>query len=160
MSGTRRLRALIVDDEPAARRLLATLLADEPDIEVAGTCTHGAEAVTWLQAHRADLVFLDINMPGLDGFGVLESLEDKPPAVVFVTAHGEFALRAFEVEAWDYLLKPFDAERLRQTLDRIRQRLDRESPGRLGDELAPLLERLGDRPARSSGSPCPTAAVG
>lgn len=119
---SRPVRALIVDDEPMARRLLGNLLAKEADIEVVGTCRHGAEAVHWLGQNTADLLFLDVQMPGMDGFELLAALP-SPPAVIFVTAHDTFAVRAFEAEAWDYLLKPFDEERLRQTLARVRKRL-------------------------------------
>ncbi|MEM6795531.1 MAG: LytTR family DNA-binding domain-containing protein [Acidobacteriota bacterium] len=121
-----RLRVLVVDDEPAGRRLLTQLLEREPGLEVVGVCGHGEEAITVLRACPVDLVFLDIRMPGKDGFEVVQALEDPPP-VVFVTAHDEFAPRAFEVEAWDYLLKPFDETRLRETLARVRRRLAAQS---------------------------------
>ncbi|MEM8995138.1 MAG: LytTR family DNA-binding domain-containing protein [Acidobacteriota bacterium] len=116
-----RLRVLIVDDEPAGRRLLRQLLEREPGIDIVGVCRHGDEAVTVLGACEIDLLFLDVRMPGRDGFEVIQAL-DAPPPVVFVTAHEEFALRAFDVEAWDYLLKPFDETRLRETLRRVRAR--------------------------------------
>lgn len=126
------LRALLVDDEPAARRLLVDLLADIPEVHPVGMCRNGREALQWLETQRADLLFLDVRMPGMDGFDVLEALgpdtEKTPrPAVIFVTAYDEFAIRAFEAEAWDYLLKPFDAERLRQTLHRVQKRLHRQT---------------------------------
>ncbi|MEO1365779.1 MAG: LytTR family DNA-binding domain-containing protein [Acidobacteriota bacterium] len=123
-----RLRVLIVDDEPAGRRLLRQLLEREPGIDIVGVCRHGDEAVTVLGACEIDLLFLDVRMPGKDGFEVIQAL-DHPPPVVFVTAHEEFALRAFDVEAWDYLLKPFDETRLRETLRRVRARFEAsESP--------------------------------
>ncbi|MEL7059422.1 MAG: LytTR family DNA-binding domain-containing protein [Acidobacteriota bacterium] len=125
LSTVPRLRVLIVDDEPAGRRLLRQLLEREPGIEITGICHHGEEAVTVLRACEVDLLFLDVRMPGKDGFEVLKSLDD-PPAVVFVTAFDEFALRAFDVEAWDYLLKPFDEVRLRETLARARRRIANE----------------------------------
>lgn len=122
------LRALIVDDEPAARRLLTDLLNQVPDVEPVGSCRNGREALAWLASQRADLLFLDVEMPGMSGFDVLEGLgsetEESPrPAVIFVTAHDDFAIRAFEADAWDYLLKPFDGERLEQALERVRKRL-------------------------------------
>lgn len=138
---SRPLRALIVDDEPAARRLLARLLAKEPHVEVAGTCRHGGEALHWLRESSVDLLFLDIQMPGMNGFEMLAALE-SPPAVVFVTAHDDFAVRAFEAEAWDYLLKPFDEERLRQALERVRKRLGREEGRSDVHDLAMIQRRL------------------
>src|SRR5438093_1146336 len=111
-----KIRALIVDDEPLARERLASLLASEDDIQVVGQCTNGLEAVAGIQEKTPDLVFLDVQMPELDGFGVLAALEGtfgagaSRPAVIFVTAHDRFALKAFEVHAIDYLLKPFDRE--------------------------------------------------
>ena len=122
-----RLRVLIVDDEPAGRRLLQQLLEREPGIDIVGVCRHGDEALTVLGACAVDLLFLDIRMPGKDGFEVLRALE-MPPPVVFVTAYDNFAVEAFEVEAWDYLLKPFDESRLRETLQRVRRRLQEPSP--------------------------------
>ena len=146
---TGEIRALIVDDEPAARALLLHMLDDEPGITVVGECGNGDEAVRWLAEKKADLVFLDIRMPGRDGFDVLRALDpaDLPP-VVFVTAHDEFAVRAFEAQAWDYLLKPFDVERLRQTLARVRTRLAAADAGSLADRLEDLLHEVAvrDRP--------------
>jgi two-component system LytT family response regulator len=116
------LRTLIVDDEEPARRLLAELLAGEEGVEVVGECRNGFEAVQAIQTSRPDLVLLDVQMPKLDGFEVLALLE-TPPAVVFVTAYDQYAVRAFEVHAVDYLLKPVSGERLHATLLRVRQRL-------------------------------------
>ena len=123
MSGTRnRLRALLVDDEELARAVLRELLAAHPDIEVAGECANGFEAVKAVSELQPDLVFLDIQMPKLNGFEVLELL-DRDVAVVFVTAYDQYALRAFEVHAVDYLLKPFGEERLAAALAEARRRL-------------------------------------
>jgi two-component system, LytTR family, response regulator len=121
------IRTLVVDDEPFARASLRILLGVDPEIEIAGECGSGEEAVEAITRLRPDLVFLDIRMPGCDGFEVLERLgAAAPPAVVFLTAYDEYALRAFEVEAIDYLLKPFDDARFARTLrrakDTIRQR--------------------------------------
>jgi two-component system LytT family response regulator len=116
------LRVLIVDDEEPARRLLAELLAGDEDVEIAGECRNGFEAVQAIQSLAPDLVLLDVQMPKLDGFEVLELLE-RPPMVVFVTAYDEYAVRAFEVHAVDYLLKPVSAERLHDALARVRERL-------------------------------------
>ena len=122
-----RIRALIVDDEELARARLRQLLEGEPDIEIAGECADGHEAVAAIKKSPPDLVFLDVQMPELDGFGVLEAVGTEPmPVIVFVTAHDRFALRAFEVHAVDYLLKPFDRERfqkaLRHAMEQVRSR--------------------------------------
>ena len=115
------LRALIVDDEPLARRRLRALLQDEPDIEIADECDDGPSAVAAAKRLAPDIMFLDVQMPGMDGFGVLRSVAtDQLPAVVFVTAYDAHALKAFDVHAVDYLLKPFDRKRLRQALQRAR----------------------------------------
>ncbi|RMH20519.1 MAG: response regulator, partial [Gemmatimonadetes bacterium] len=113
------LTVVIVDDEPLARERVRTMLTGEDDVRVVAEAADGHEAVEAVLEHRPDLVFLDVQMPGLDGFGVLASLEeDERPTVVFVTAHDEYALRAFDVHAVDYLLKPFDAERFGRALAR------------------------------------------
>ncbi|HVS02440.1 MAG TPA: response regulator [Thermoanaerobaculia bacterium] len=147
------LRALIVDDEEPARRLLAERLAAAADIEVVGECRNGFEAVQAIQRLVPDVVFLDVQMPKLDGFEVLELL-DEPPAVVFTTAYDEYALRAFEVHAVDYLLKPFGEQRLGEALARLRERLARgERPAppplartaRAGAPLERVLVRDGER---------------
>ena len=110
-----KIRTLIVDDELLARERLRQLLQDEPEIELVGECADGTEAVEAIQKHSPDLIFLDIQMPELDGFGVIQAMTNAtPPVVVFVTAHDKFALRAFEVHAADYLLKPFDRERFKK----------------------------------------------
>jgi two-component system, LytTR family, response regulator len=126
------IRALIIDDEPLARRRLRTLLTSEADIEVVGECDDGASAIVGTRRLMPDLLFLDIQMPGLDGFDVLEALGPATsPAVIFVTAHDDYALRAFDVHAVDYLLKPFDRSRLRQALSRVRaMRVDVTEVGR------------------------------
>ncbi len=122
-----RLRVAIVDDEEPARTVLREYLAAYPEIEVAAECANGFEAVRAADELDPDLLLLDVQMPGLSGFEVLELL-DRDVAVVFVTAYDEHALHAFEVHAVDYLLKPFSAERLGQALARARQRLGRPQP--------------------------------
>jgi two-component system LytT family response regulator len=122
-----KVRTLIVDDESLARERLRQLLLAEPEIELLGECADGNEAVAALREKKPDLVFLDIQMPELDGFGVLEAIgSEMTPVIVFVTAYDKFALRAFEVHAADYLLKPFDRERfqtaLRRALERVKHR--------------------------------------
>ena len=118
------LRVVIVDDEPVARRGLLRLLQQEPDIEVVGECGDGAAAISAISALAPDLVFLDVQMPELDGFGVIEAIgADRMPAVVFVTAFDQHAVRAFDAQALDYVLKPVDPERFRRALQRARSLL-------------------------------------
>ena len=139
MSG--RIRALIVDDEPLARDCVRLALERQEDVTVIGECADGASAVDAIRAQDPDLVFLDVQMPGLDGFGVIERIgaESMPP-VLFVTAYDKHALRAFAVHALDFLLKPFDDDRFRDALEHARRHLSAE--GRLGmrDALTGLLE--------------------
>jgi two-component system LytT family response regulator len=140
-------RVLIVDDEPLARERLRTLLADEPGIQVAGEAADGGSAADAIRALNPDLVFLDVQMPGSSGFDVIEEVgADKMPFVVFVTAYDRYALRAFDVHALDYLLKPFDRERFRQALGRARQQLERIG-GDLERRLIALVKDL--KPAQS-----------
>jgi len=118
------MRAMIIDDEPLARSNVALLLARDPSISVVAQCGSAEDALAALPAARPDLVFLDIEMPECDGFEMLERLGTAPPfAIVFVTAHNQFALRAFEVGALDYLLKPFDDRRFERVLARVKERL-------------------------------------
>src|SRR5262245_8242880 len=127
MPEPRLLRVMIVDDEAPARSLLREYLTAERDVQLAGECTNGFEAVKAIGDLAPDLVLLDVQMPKLDGFEVLELL-DRPPAVVFVTAYDEYALKAFEVHAVDYVLKPVSRERLSEALAHARARLaDREN---------------------------------
>ncbi len=136
------MRVLVVDDEAPARRKLLRLLAEEPDVHVVGEADNGPDAVAAIEALTPDLVLLDVQMPGLDGFGVVEALECDPlPRVVFVTAYDQYALRAFEVHALDYLLKPFDGERFRQAFRRGRGQLERRAHGHV-HKLSALLEEL------------------
>ena len=122
------IRVAIVDDEQLARSILRELLAPHADIEVVAECANGFEAVKQVAEHKPDLILLDVQMPKLDGFDVLELLGEPVP-VIFVTAYDSFAIRAFDVHAVDYLLKPFGAERLGEALDRARARLrSRETP--------------------------------
>lgn len=116
------MRALIVDDEAPARAKVRRLLEASDDIEIIGEASSGREAVAAIKRSQPDIVFLDIRMPGLDGFGVLDAVGDDAPYIVFVTADDQHAIRAFEIGAVDYLLKPFTAERFAQVLDRARAR--------------------------------------
>ena len=140
------LRVLIVDDEPLARRRLRTLLKDEPEFEVVGECEDGPSAVADARRLAPDLMLLDVQMPGMDGFDVMEALgPSRCPVVVFVTAYDEYAMKAFDVHAVDYLLKPFDRKRLRHALARARAlRLHDEEPTRR--LMAVLAEIRAGRP--------------
>jgi two-component system LytT family response regulator len=132
-----KIRALIVDDEPLARSNLAVLLRTDPEIGIVGECGSGAEALSEIRVANPDLLFLDVQMPECDGFDVLELLgNDLPPAIVFVTAYDQYALRAFEAGALDYLLKPFDNPRFELALSRAKQRI------RLGRDCTQRLERV------------------
>ncbi|MDB6034607.1 MAG: yehT 1 [Verrucomicrobiales bacterium] len=140
-------RTLIADDEPLARERLRKLLSAEPQIDLIGECSNGREAVEAIRKESPDLVFLDVQMPELDGFGVLQELEkSERPAVIFVTAHDKFALRAFEVHALDYLLKPFDRERFQTALHRALEHLQKHTARELNDRLSALLADVRQEP--------------
>jgi two-component system LytT family response regulator len=139
----KKVKTLIADDEPLARERLASLLAAEPDIEVVGQCRDGEEAVTAIQTQAPDLVFLDVQMPHMTGFDVIEAVgSDKMPLVIFVTAYDQHALRAFQVRALDYLLKPFDRERFTEALKRARTQVERAETGDVGKRLLALMKDL------------------
>jgi len=121
-----KIRTLVVDDEPVARARMLSLLQNEPDIEVIGECESGSEAISRIEHASPDLVFLDIQMPQMDGLQLARALGERMPAVVFVTAYDEYALRAFEVHALDYVLKPFSAERFKSALTHARQHLSKQ----------------------------------
>jgi len=136
-----KLRTLIVDDEAPARERLRNLLAGNELVELIGEARDGAEAVQRIELTSPDLVLLDIQMPVLDGFEVLEALED-PPAIIFITAYDEYAIKAFEVNALDYLLKPFSQERLDKAIARAHQDL---AAGReFAPKIEPLLQSFGE----------------
>jgi two-component system LytT family response regulator len=137
------LRVLLVDDEPLVRQGIRDFLVDEPDVVVVGECGNGLEALETIARERVDLVFLDIQMPELDGVGVAAALTaQEGPAVVFVTAYSEHALRAFEVNAVDYVLKPFDRERFRAALGRARGRIAAGERTELSSRLSAVLAEL------------------
>src|SRR5213595_315633 len=140
------IRTIIVDDEPLARDVLREYLAADEDFEIVAECANGFEAVRAVTEHDPDVLFLDIQMPKLDGFEVLELL-DRSPVVVFVTAYDQYALRAFEVHALDYLLKPFDDERFRRAVAHAKQQVRHGKIGALSDRLAALLDGVARPPA-------------
>lgn len=147
------IRALIVDDEPLAREDLRYQLAELGDIEVVAHATNGPEGLEAVAEHRPDLVFLDVQMPGLTGFEVARRLaaSDAPPHVVFVTAYDQHAIQAFEVNAVDYLLKPVDTVRLEQAVQRVRKRLATPATPAdlpLNDQLAQLVRAMAAKPDR------------
>jgi len=142
-----KIRTLIVDDEPLARERMRSLLADEPDVEVVGEAADGIKAVLAIEEHKPDVVFLDVEIPNMDGFHILESVgSDRIPAIVFVTAHDQYALRAFDVRAVDYILKPFGRERLQKALERAKEQITREKSSDLSGQLVALIEEM--RPAQ------------
>src|SRR3954468_16623768 len=138
------IRAVIVDDEELGRDRIQTLLEMQPDVEIVAVCSDGPSAVETIERTQPDLVFLDMQLPGMDGFEVIENLEpSRLPSVVFVTAHDGHAIRAFEIHALDFLLKPFDQTRFEKALERARGNLNRErSAGVLDPRLVSLLEEL------------------
>jgi two-component system, LytTR family, response regulator len=139
----KKIKVLVADDEPLARERLASLLSQEADIEVVGQARDGEEAITAIHDDTPDLVFLDVQMPQMNGFDVIEAVgTDKMPLVIFVTAYDQHALKAFQVRALDYLLKPFDRERFRDALSRARKQLDRDENGDLGRRLLALVKDL------------------
>ena len=137
------MRVLIVDDEPLARERIRDLLGSQPDVRAVEECGNGEDAVAAIRARPPDVVFLDVQMPGLDGFGVLDQVAPAPlPLVVFVTAYERHAVRAFDVHAVDYLLKPFDADRFAAAMDRTRGRLAAGSDGLAAQAVHRLLEAM------------------
>lgn len=137
------LRALVVDDEPLARERLRNFLTSEPGVSVIGECQNGEDAVIAVRRDSPNLLFLDVQMPGLNGFEVLQRLNGAAPAaVIFTTAHDQYAVKAFEIHAVDYLLKPFDRERLRVALERARARATAPRSDDLQTKLAAMLEDM------------------
>jgi two-component system LytT family response regulator len=159
-----KIRVLIVDDEPLAREKIRGMLRGKDDFEVAGEASNGREAITAVRKLHPDLLFLDVQMPEVDGFGVIESLDPAQiPLIIFVTAYDRYALQAFEVYALDYLLKPFDRERFEKSLDRAKAQLEQDQRKDLTKNIQALMTELsrlrktsGQAPA---GSPSRIAAV-
>jgi two-component system LytT family response regulator len=141
------IRAVIVDDEPLARQRIRSLLVEAGGVEVVAECANGRDAIQVIEESPPDLLFLDIQMPEVDGFDVLRAIGvGRVPVVIFVTAYDQFALRAFEAHALDYLLKPFDDERFEAALQRARERIRQQQGGELDSRLRALLQEVrGDR---------------
>lgn len=154
----KRLRVLVVDDELLGRERVAELLREDPDVEIAGMIENGRDAVEAIRALRPDVVFLDYQMPGLNGFEVVREVGPVDmPVTVFVTAHDRHAVKAFELAALDYLVKPFDDERFEQALERARRTVELHDVDRLRTQLLAALQGTAAAPAPSS-APAPHAA--
>src|SRR5713101_3799075 len=138
-----KVRVLIVDDESLARKFIRRMLKDDQEVEIVGECRNGKDAVTTIARQNPDLVFLDVQMPEMDGFSVLEAVGvERLPAIVFTTAYEQYAIRAFELHALDYLLKPFDQSRFRDAMKHAKERLHQRQheDGQL--QIGALLENL------------------
>ena len=146
------IRTLIVDDEPEARLGLRALLERDEQIQLLGECANGIEAVDQIQSHQPDLVLLDVQMPGLNGFGVLQRLDmAPPPVVIFVTAYDQYSIKAFEVHAVDYLLKPFTNRRFHEAIDQAKQKIrSQKDLSRLTERMNALLARFENDPPRAA----------
>jgi DNA-binding LytR/AlgR family response regulator len=147
----KQIRTVIVDDEPLGRTVIREMLRREPDFTVVGECANGHEAIASINAERPDLIFLDVQMPEVDGFEVLAALDaDRLPLVIFVTAYDQYAVSAFEVHAVDYLLKPFDRERFGKALQRAKEQLQRghlnQPPADVSQRILALLEEQRSKP--------------
>ncbi len=143
MTDSPRIRVLLVDDEPLAREMLREMLQSDPEVEIVGESCNGREALEAIRSESPDLIFLDVQMPEVGGFDVLASLEkDKLPYVIFVTAYDQYAVRAFEVQALDYLLKPFDQERFDISWQRAKTQLSRDRNSGTDQRILTLLEEL------------------
>jgi two-component system LytT family response regulator len=150
------IRTILVDDEPLAIQGLELRLQEFDDVEIIDKCSNGREAIRSIKTHKPDLVFLDIQMPGFDGFSVVQGLmEIEPPLFVFVTAYSDHAIRAFEAQAMDYLMKPVEPSRLADTIERVRQRLSEkrgvEEIEKLKEVLAEVAPDTADEMAASAG---------
>lgn len=138
-----KIKALIVDDEPIARDRVRRMLREESDVEIVGECGNGKEAVTFINQNKPDLVFLDIQIPEVTGFEVLQTINPaKAPAIIFVTAYDQYAIQAFDVHAIDYLLKPFNRERFKRAVERVREQIEKTTTGKIDERLAALLADL------------------
>jgi len=141
-----KIRAIIVDDEPLARKFLRQMLQDDPDTEIIAECGSGYEALPAIRKLQPDLLFLDIQMPEMDGFAILQALDQqRMPLVVFVTAYDQYAMRAFEVHALDYLLKPFDDQKFERTMKRVKAQIRGKERERTDSQMLAFLKELKDK---------------
>jgi two-component system LytT family response regulator len=141
------IRVLIADDEALARKFIRRMLKDDHDVEIVGECSNGKETVAMIRKHNPDVVFLDVQMPEMDGFAVLESVGvERLPEIIFATAYEQYAIRAFELHALDYLLKPFDQARFKDAINHAKERLrsERQNEGRM--QISALLESIKNKP--------------
>jgi two-component system LytT family response regulator len=146
-----KIRTLIVDDEPLGRERIRTLLREDAEVEVVGECADGRQAIAAVERLKPDLLFLDVQMPEMDGFAVVDAMAAQHmPAIIFVTAYDRYAVQAFEVHALDYLLKSFDRERFQSAVARAKQEIRRSREGALNERLAGLLEDLESRKQRAT----------
>ncbi len=139
MTENHKIRVLIVDDEPLGRTLVRRMLDAHQEVEIIGEATSGREAVAAIETETPDLVFLDVQMPETDGFAVLDTVRGKQPAIIFVTAYDEYAVRAFEVNALDYLLKPYDRKRFEQAFERAVRQIQNQKDNHVGEQILSLL---------------------
>ena len=147
------LKSLVVDDESLARQRIRTLISRRDDLTCVAECATGAEAVEAIRRHEPDLIFLDVQMPEMDGFDVIAKIGDESiPPVIFITAFDEYAINAFEVGAIDYLLKPVDEERFNQTVERAKARIAERQRPALAAQLGALIKQMGDGTKSGSGS--------
>ena len=140
-------RVLVVDDEPLARAMVGALVEGDPDVAAVVQCGDARQVPALIAEHRPHILFLDIEMPEMSGIGIAERVDDAGPAIVFVTAFSQYATRAFDVKAIDYVLKPFSDDRLREALERAKRRIRVRRLGELAHELSSLSADLHDRPA-------------
>jgi two-component system LytT family response regulator len=141
------IRALIADDEALARKFVRQMLKDDQDVEIVGECSNGKETVAMIRKQNPDVVFLDVQMPEMDGFDVLESIKtERLPEIIFATAYEQYAIRAFDLHALDYLLKPFDQARFKDAIKHAKERLcsERQKEGRM--QIGALLESIKNKP--------------
>ncbi|HET9697556.1 MAG TPA: LytTR family DNA-binding domain-containing protein [Terriglobales bacterium] len=145
------IRVVIADDEPLARNRIRRLLSGDKEVEIVAECKNGKETVAALDHHQPDLLFLDVEMPEVDGFGVLEQVgAENMPVVIFVTAYDQYAVQAFETHALDYLLKPFDEERFHKALQRARFQVERSRTGEITTRLLAMLHDVRPQPMPAS----------
>ena len=144
-----KIRTLIVDDEPLGRERIRTLLRDDPEVEIVGECSDGAQAIAAIKHQKPDLVYLDVQMPHMDGFAVLQAIAPEPmPEIIFVTAYDQYAVKAFDIHALDYLLKSFDPERFRSASRRAKEQIRSRQAGLWNERLLGLLGDLEQRQGR------------